>query len=127
MRATEEVWRRTEAGLVFTNLVDFDTVFGHRRDAEGYACALREFDAWLGGFLPACREDDLVVVTADHGNDPTFRGTDHTREEVPLIVLHRGRRDALGTRESFAAVAATLAEFFGVGPWPIGATFLHGG
>ncbi|MBV1798401.1 phosphopentomutase [Siccirubricoccus sp. G192] len=124
MRLTRAVWRDTEAGLVFTNLVDFDTVYGHRRDAAGYAGALLEFDAWLGGFLPDCEEDDLIIITADHGNDPTFRGTDHTREEVPLIVLHKSRRDALGTRASFADIAASLAEFFGVGPWRTGTSFL---
>ncbi|MBX6741471.1 MAG: phosphopentomutase [Acetobacteraceae bacterium] len=124
MRITEAVWRDTELGLVFTNLVDFDTVYGHRRDPRGYARALREFDDWLGGFLPACKAEDLVIITADHGNDPTFRGTDHTREEVPLLVLHKSRCDALGTRESFADVAVTLAEFFGLPPWPTGASFL---
>ncbi|MBX6740469.1 MAG: phosphopentomutase [Acetobacteraceae bacterium] len=124
MRITEAVWRDTESGLVFTNLVDFDTLYGHRRDPQGYARALREFDDWLGGFLPACKAEDLVIITADHGNDPTFRGTDHTREEVPLLVLHKSRRDALGTRESFADIATTLAEFFGLPPWPTGASFL---
>jgi phosphopentomutase len=124
MRTTQEVWRGTATGLVFTNLLDFDTGHGHRRDPEGFARALREFDAWLGGFLPECRECDLAVVTADHGNDPTFRGTDHTREEVPLMVLHGGGRGALGTREGFADVAATLAAFFGVGPWRTGTAFL---
>lgn len=124
MRITEAVWRGTEAGLVFTNLVDFDTVYGHRRDPQGYTQALHEFDAWLGGFLQHCKAADLVIITADHGNDPTFRGTDHTREEVPLIALYRSRRNALGTRESFADVAATLAEFFRLPPWPAGASFL---
>lgn len=124
MRLTEAVWHRTDSGLVFTNLVDFDTVYGHRRDAAGYAQALQAFDAWFGGFMPRCRPEDLVIITADHGNDPTFRGTDHTREEVPLIVLHRGRRDWLGTRESFTDVAASLAEFFGIERWPVGRSFL---
>ncbi len=124
MLQTEALWRGTEAGLVFTNLLDFDTVYGHRRDPRGYARALREFDDWLGRFLPRCGPEDLVIITADHGNDPTFRGTDHTREEVPLIVLHGSRCDALGTRESFADVAATLAEFFGLRPWRAGVSFL---
>ncbi|HYF07213.1 MAG TPA: phosphopentomutase, partial [Acetobacteraceae bacterium] len=88
MQRTAAVWRGTEHGLVFTNLVDFDTVYGHRRDAPGYADALSRFDAWLGGFLALVRDDDLLIITADHGNDPTFRGTDHTREEVPLILRH---------------------------------------
>jgi phosphopentomutase len=124
MRRTEAVWRETDRGLVFTNLVDFDTEHGHRRDAPGYARALLEFDTWLGAFLPECGPEDLLIVTADHGNDPTFRGTDHTREEVPLILRHRGRRDPLGTRESFADVAATLADHFGLPSWPIGTSCL---
>jgi phosphopentomutase len=88
-------------------------LFGHRRDAAGYARALQEFDAWLGGFLPQIKPDDLVIITADHGNDPTFHGTDHTREQVPLFVLHQNETRDLGTRETLADVAATLAEFFG--------------
>ena len=79
-----------------------------------------EFDRWLAGFLPARRDEDLLIITADHGNDPTFRGTDHTRERVPLLVRHAGRAAVdLGERDTFADVAATLAEFLGVpGGWP---------
>ncbi len=100
-------------------------LFGHRRDVAGYAAALREFDLWLGTFLERVLPDDLVIITADHGNDPTFRGTDHTREEVPLLVLDGGESRDLGTRESFADVAATLAEFFKLPEaWPIGESFL---
>jgi phosphopentomutase len=73
---------------------------------------LLEFDKWLPSFLSAVTAEDLVIITADHGNDPTHSGTDHTREEVPLLVLHRGRAIALGTRESFADLAATVAQFF---------------
>ncbi|TCH98113.1 phosphopentomutase [Roseococcus sp. SYP-B2431] len=124
MQATEELWRRNEAGLVFTNLVDFDTLYGHRRDVAGYAVALAEFDAWLAGLLPRCRPEDLVIITADHGNDPTYRGTDHTREEVPLLVLHGGRAGPLGTRDGFADIAASLAVAFGLPPWPRGRPFL---
>ena len=121
MRVSREVWRETETGLVFTNLVDFDAVYGHRRDPEGYARALVEFDRWLAAFLPEMSADDLLIVTADHGNDPTFRGTDHTREQVPLLLRHRGRSDDLGTRETFADVAATLAAFFRLrNPWLVG-------
>ncbi len=87
-------------------------LFGHRRDVAGYAHALEEFDAWLGDFLPQIEDDDLVIITADHGNDPTFRGSDHTREQVPLFVLHRRESRDLGTRETFADIAATLAVFF---------------
>jgi phosphopentomutase len=114
MRKTEMVWKETEAGLVFVNFVDFDTLYGHRRDAGGYAQALAEFDHWVGGFLRSCSQEDLVIITADHGNDPTFRGTDHTREDVPLIVRYKGQVGDLGHRSTFADVAATLGECFGV-------------
>ncbi|MEP6974503.1 MAG: phosphopentomutase [Spartobacteria bacterium] len=125
MRRIDELWRKQSRGLIFANLVDFDMLFGHRRDVAGYANALREFDNWLGTFLRRVLPDDLVMITADHGNDPTFRGTDHTREEVPLFVLAGGESRDLGTRQSFADVAATLAEFFKLPePWPIGESFL---
>jgi phosphopentomutase len=124
MQVTEALWPRTETGLIFTNLVDFDTLYGHRRDVAGYAAALAEFDAWLGRLLPQCRAEDLVIITADHGNDPTHRGTDHTREEVPLLVLQGGRAAPLGTRDGFADVAASLAVAFGLPPWPCGRSFL---
>ncbi|HEV3408940.1 MAG TPA: phosphopentomutase [Chthoniobacterales bacterium] len=114
-------WRELEDGLIFANLVDFDMLFGHRREVTGYANALREFDSWLGNFLEEIHPDDLVIITADHGNDPTFRGTDHTREEVPLFVLHREESARLGTRETFADVAATLAACFDLRDgWPVG-------
>ena len=126
MERIAELWRRAENALLFANLVDFDMLFGHRRDVGGYANALQEFDRWLGGFIKAIREDDLVIITADHGNDPTFRGTDHTREEVPLFVFHRGESAQLGTRETFADVAATLADYFEVpGGWNVGSSFLQ--
>jgi phosphopentomutase len=124
MRATERAWRETASGLVFVNLVDFDTVFGHRRDPDGFARARLEFDAWLAGFLGELRAEDLAIITADHGTDPCFPGTDHTREEVPLLVLHRGRRDVLGTREGFVDVAASLARHLGLEPWPLGTPFV---
>ncbi|MCB4824150.1 phosphopentomutase [Roseicella aerolata] len=123
MRAIAEAWPTTRQGLVFANLVDFDTEYGHRRDVAGYARALAEFDVWLGGFLPQCGPEDLLIITADHGNDPTHHGTDHTREEVPLLLRHAGRRDALGTRDGFGDVAATLAAFHGL-PWPTGRSCL---
>lgn len=124
MRQIEELWQNRKDGLIFANLVDFDMLFGHRRDVAGYANALREFDDWLGTFLACILPNDLVIITADHGNDPTFRGTDHTREEVPLLVLHKAAKSDLGIRESFADVAATLAEYFGLpGQWPAGSSF----
>jgi phosphopentomutase len=103
-------------GLCFVNLVDFDMVYGHRRDIDGYANALSEFDAWLGDFLPTLGEDDLVMITADHGCDPGYTATtDHTREYVPLLVLGKQVKPVnLGTRESFADIAATVAEMLDV-------------
>ena len=112
MARISELWPRLTNGLIFANLVDFDMLFGHRRDAAGYARALREFDDWLGNFLPSILPNDLFIITADHGNDPTFRGTDHTREEVPLFILHKNETRDLGTKNSFAFVAETLADFF---------------
>jgi phosphopentomutase len=121
MRAIETLWSETETGLLFANLVDFDALYGHRRDVESYAHALAEFDAWLGGFLPLCNPDDLLIITADHGNDPTFKGADHTREEVPLLLHHAGRAEDLGCRKTFADVAATLSAFFHLERrWPAG-------
>ena len=118
MACIAKLWPAVEHGLIFANLVDFDTHYGHRRDVAGYARALGEFDRWLGGFLGNIAPDDLVIITADHGNDPTFRGTDHTREQVPLFLLHKGETRHLGTRETFADVAGTLAQFFNLDPWP---------
>lgn len=120
----EHFWNRTESGLVFANLLDFDTRYGHRRDPAGFAGALEEFDRWLTGFLPFCGAHDLVVITADHGTDPTFKGTDHTREQVPLLVLHANAVCDLGTRKTFADVAASLAVFFQLPAWPVGTPFL---
>ena len=103
-------------GLCFVNLVDFDMQFGHRRDAQGYARALNAFDAWLGQFLPGLQEEDVVLITADHGCDPSYTATtDHTREYVPILVLGKAIRPVdLGTRKTFADIAATVAELLGV-------------
>ncbi len=103
-------------GLCFVNLVDFDMNFGHRRDAEGYAAALEEFDAWLPGFLEKMGPEDVVMITADHGCDPGYTATtDHTREYVPLLVLGKAVKPVnLGTRASFADIAATVAQLLGV-------------
>jgi phosphopentomutase len=126
MATIAELWSKTKRGLVFANLVDFDMLHGHRRDADGYAKALIEFDEWLGRFIDEISRDDLVIITADHGNDPTFRGTDHTREQVPLMVMHRGEERDLGIRSTFADVAASLADFFQLpDPWPAGCSFLQ--
>ena len=103
-------------GLCFVNLVDFDTAFGHRRDPEGYANALNEFDAWLPTLLEKLGEDDMVMITADHGCDPCYmETTDHTREYVPLVILSKQIKPVnLGTRQSFADIAATVAELLNV-------------
>ena len=103
-------------GLCFVNLVDFDMLFGHRRDIDGYANALSEFDAWLGEFMKKLGEDDLVMITADHGCDPAYTATtDHTREYVPLLILGEKVKPVnLGTRATFADIAATVTELLGV-------------
>ena len=115
MEHTTAYAQKDFTGLCFVNLVDFDMQFGHRRDADGYAKALSEFDAWLGDFLPMLEEDDMVMITADHGCDPAYTATtDHTREYVPLLVLGKHVRPVnLGTMNSFAHIAATVADIFG--------------
>lgn len=124
MQWISQLWNNGAPGLVFANLVDFDMLFGHRRDVAGYATALEEFDRWLGNFLSHVGPEDLVIITADHGNDPTFRGSDHTREQVPLFVLLGGLARDLGTRSSFADVAAELAVYFKLpARWPAGCSF----
>jgi phosphopentomutase len=115
-----------DRGLIFTNLVDFDTQFGHRNDARGYAANLERFDARLGDLLPHLRSTDLLVVTADHGNDPTTPSTDHAREYVPVLAAGAGVRAGadLGTRKTFADLGQTLADVFGVAALPRGTSFL---
>jgi phosphopentomutase len=105
---------RVESGLIFANLVDFDASYGHRRDPEGMAENIQRFDERLPGLLDSLTADDLMIITADHGNDPTFRGTDHTRERVPLLVIGSGEAHDLGIRESFSDVGASVAEWLGV-------------
>ncbi|HKY21941.1 MAG TPA: phosphopentomutase [Vicinamibacterales bacterium] len=114
-------------GLIFANLVDFDTLYGHRNDAVGYAKNLERFDARLKDLLPRLRENDLLVITADHGNDPTTPSTDHSREHVPLLITGPRVKNGvnLGTRETFADLGQTVAENFGVGPMKHGTSFLH--
>jgi phosphopentomutase len=105
---------RVESGLIFANLVDFDAKYGHRRDPEGMAENVERFDERLPELLNSLTEQDLLIITADHGNDPTFRGTDHTRERVPLLVIGSGEPRDLGIRESFSDVGASVAEWLGV-------------
>jgi phosphopentomutase len=118
--------RRRGEGLVFANLVDFDQQYGHRNDPAGFARALEEFDEHLGEILAHLRDDEMCLITADHGNDPTTKSTDHAREYVPLLVAGRRVRAGadLGTRETFADIAATLAELFGVKRPEAGTSFL---
>lgn len=115
----------TKRGLIFSNLVDFDMLYGHRRDTEGYAVALEHFDARLPEIEAAMGERDVFLITADHGNDPTFPGTDHTREYSPLIVFGKGARPGvdLGIRSSLADVGQTIADNFGL-KLPAGESFL---
>jgi phosphopentomutase len=102
-------------GLIFSNLVDFDMLYGHRRDTEGYAVALEHFDRRLPEIFAAMNDNDLLILTADHGNDPTFRGSDHTREYVPLLVYGKNAKAGvnLGTRDSLADIGQTIADNFG--------------
>lgn len=116
MAHTDDFAARRFNGLCFVNLVDFDMAFGHRRDIDGYANALSEFDAWLGTFLPKLGQEDILMITADHGCDPAYTATtDHTREFVPLLVLGKQVKPVnLGTRATFADIAATVTELLGV-------------
>jgi phosphopentomutase len=126
MNAVDREMTTMDEGLIFANLVDFDTQYGHRNDVTGYAANLERFDARLARVLDALRSSDLLVVTADHGNDPTTPSTDHSREYVPLLVTGAAvRRGAdLGTRNTFADLGQTLAEGFGVAPLAAGQSFL---
>ncbi len=109
-----------------TNLVDFDTQYGHRNDVAGYAHNLERFDARLGGLLPKLGDGDLLIITADHGNDPTTASTDHSREYVPLLVSGPGVSPVdLGTRQTFADLGQTLAHAFDVPALAYGTSFLH--
>jgi phosphopentomutase len=122
----EALMTHQEGGFIFANLVDFDTLYGHRNDTKGYAENLERFDGRVPGLLALLREDDLLVITADHGNDPTTPSTDHSREHVPLLVagrrVHAGVN--IGTRATFADLGQTLADIYGVGPLAHGDSFL---
>lgn len=109
-------------GLIFTNLVEFDSTWGHRRDVEGYAKGLEKFDAELGKILDDMHEDDLLIINADHGCDPTFKGTDHTREYIPVLMYHKRMKQGvnLGVLDTFADIGATIADNFGVQKLSVG-------
>ncbi|RDW19125.1 phosphopentomutase [Oceanobacillus arenosus] len=121
-----ETLKQNFTGISFLNLVDFDANYGHRRDPEGYGKALEEFDARLAEVFPLLQEEDLLIITADHGNDPVHHGTDHTREFVPLIVHHKQitRGKELPIRETFADIGATIADNFEVRMPAYGTSFL---
>lgn len=112
-------------GLCYLNLVDFDALYGHRRNAEGYKECLEEFDKQLGELMSVIKEDDLILITADHGNDPTWKGTDHTREYVPVLAYAKSINPVdLGTRNSFADLGQTVAENFNIKLQEHGKSFL---
>ncbi len=128
----ETAWRRRWRlqgrefeGLCFTNLVDFDMLYGHRNDIDGYAAAATEFDRWLPGFMEQMRSGDILMITADHGCDPGYPGTDHTREYIPFLVYGKDIRAGvnLGTRRTFSDIAATILDLFGIGQETSGESF----
>ena len=111
--------------IIFTNFVDFDMLYGHRRDVEGYAAALEYFDGRLPEVLEIMQKDDLLVLCADHGCDPTWPGSDHTREHIPVLAYGAGiKAGSLGRRETFADIGQSLAEHFGLSPMDYGKSFL---
>ena len=116
MQQTIDIAKRDFKGLCFVNLVDFDALWGHRRNPVGYGEEIEKFDKKLGELLPLLREDDLLILTADHGNDPTYKGTDHTREQVPFIAYSPSDTESgkLDTSDTFAVIGATIADNFGV-------------
>ena len=115
MQVTSEIAQRDFHGLCFTNLVDFDMLYGHRQDIDGYAAALTEFDTWLAGFIEKLGEDDALIITADHGCDPGDESTDHTREYVPFIMYNKGSKvENLGTRMGFYEIAERITDMLGV-------------
>lgn len=123
-QVVEQFMQKKGNGFIFANFIDFDMLYGHRRDPRGYAEALKQTDAWLAGFLPTLGNDDVLIITADHGNDPTFKGTDHTREYVPVLAYCRERPARnLGLRKGFYDIAQTLASLFSLPTLPRGTSF----
>lgn len=124
---TLEAMNEEFAGLIFTNLVEFDSLYGHRRNGDGYGMAIEDFDKRLPEILAALKEDDLLIICADHGNDPGHSGWDHTREHVPLLIKGKGFKEGvnLGTRQTFADLGATVADFLDAGETSIGTSFLE--
>ena len=127
MNEIERAMEATERGLIFANLVDFDTLYGHRNDVAGYAANLERFDDRLADLLPKLRPTDMLVVTADHGNDPTTPSTDHSREHVPVLIAGAAIRGnvSIGTRATYADLGQTIADLLGAGALPNGTSFLR--
>jgi phosphopentomutase len=124
----EAMGRAVDGDFIFANFVDFDTLYGHQRDVPGYAAALEAFDRRIPQFVAHTRDGDLVIFTADHGNDPTHRGTDHTREHVPIAgFLHGAPGKDAGRRETLSDIGETIAAHLGIPPGPHGRSFLNGG
>ena len=123
----EQAMSKVPAGMIFANLVDFDTLYGHRNDPAGYAANLERFDTRLAALLPKLQPRDLLIITADHGNDPTTASTDHAREYVPIFAVGQAVTPGvdLGTRQSFADLGQTIADVFGVPPLDNGTSFLE--
>ena len=123
---TLDYMKQDNKGIIYTNLVEFDSTWGHRRDYKGYARGLEEFDGRLPEIMDAMNDTDMLIITADHGCDPTYKGTDHTREYVPLLVYGKCLKQGvnLGTGDTYADIAQTLAEIFGTEPVKIGKSFL---
>ncbi len=114
-----------DRSFVFSNFVDFDMLYGHRRTVVGYANAIEKFDEQLPAFEALLKPGDIAIITADHGCDPTFKGTDHTREYIPLLVFGPGIKPGfIGARNTFADIGQTLAEYFGLTPFEHGKSFL---
>jgi phosphopentomutase len=125
METTIAMLEKDFTGLCFTNLVDFDALYGHRRDVDGYAKAIEEFDAQLGTFISKMEDDCLLMVVADHGNDPIHQGTDHTREYVPLLIYaNNWQPEVLPTQKSLGCVAQTIADNFKIQKPKIGTSLL---
>ena len=121
----EELRSAPDRSIVFTNFVDFDMLYGHRRDVTGYAEALEYFDGRLPELIELMNDDDVLVITADHGCDPTWTGTDHTREHIPVLVYGAGIEPrSLGKRDTFADIGQSLAGYFGLPPMEYGESFL---
>ncbi|MDF7825784.1 phosphopentomutase [Pontiellaceae bacterium B12227] len=125
-KVVEKFMQKPGDGFIFANFIDFDMLYGHRRDPVGYALALEQTDHWLSHFLPKLGNDDVLMLTADHGNDPTFAGTDHTREYVPLLVHQPGKSgQPLGIRNGFYDIAQSVIDRFGLSELPRGISFFR--